>query len=373
MIARFVLAVVGVASGWALCGPAVAEEDPRVQAQSAIQGGLKWLAARQVADGPEAGSWEAGEPRYRTAVASLAGLAFLANGHLPGEGPYGRAIERAMAYVKPSMASDGYLGRGDRSGMYIHAICTLFGLSYLGMSREAATDTELADWCRRSLRLIVEAQKVSRLDFARGGWRYTPYTDESDVSVTSWQLLVLHAARQCGYVIEEDGPDAAIRFINSAFVEQAGTPARAGGAAGFVYRPGVSQDPEPAATGAAIFIKSLLERHADERVVKSLGFLGAYPPSWGGEQYGGYFFFSAFYMTQGMFQIGDAAWEGYMAPMRGILVDHQAGDGSWPYPPDDVRQSQLAGAAYPTAMAVLILSLEKQYLPMYQRQAAMFR
>ena len=54
----------------------------------------------------------------RTYAASFAGRAFLANGHRPGEGPYGRAIERAMAYVKPTMASDGYLGLGDRSGCF---------------------------------------------------------------------------------------------------------------------------------------------------------------------------------------------------------------------------------------------------------------
>jgi hypothetical protein len=344
--------------------------DEQARVELAIGNGLKWLAARQAAEGPEAGSWATDEARYRTAVTSLAGLAFLANGYVPGDTAYGRVVERAMAYVKPTMAPDGYLGQGDRSGMYIHAICTLFGLSTLGMSSRVATDAELAEWCRKSVRVIEEAQKVSRLDFARGGWRYTPSTDESDVSVTSWQVLVLHAARQCGYEVDEDGLDAAMRFINGAYREQE---AAQGGLAGFVYRPGVSQDPEPGATGAALFVKSLIERQADRRVLKSLSCMERFPPTWGGEQYRGYFFFSSFYMTQGMFQVGDDAWKRYIIPMRRLLLEHQAGDGSWPYPPDDMRQGQLAGPAYPTAMAVLILSLEKQYLPMYQRQAAMFR
>ncbi|NQT92416.1 MAG: terpene cyclase/mutase family protein [Lentisphaerae bacterium] len=347
-----------------------AEEDPRIRAQAALQSGLKWLAECQVTEGPEAGSWETSEPRYRAAITSFAGLAFLANGHLPGRGEYGVVIQRAMDYVRNSMAPDGYLGQGDQSGMYIHAICTLFGLSYLGMSSEPVSDLELADWCRKSLRVILEAQKVSRAAYAQGGWRYTPHTEESDVSVTSWQLLVLHAARQCGYAIEDDAIDAALRFVNGAFIEQPETPS--GPRAGFVYRPSVSQDPEPAATGAAVFIKSLFERHEDARVGKSLNFLATYPPSWGGEQYGGYFFFSAFYMTQGMFQIGEPVWGPFIDAMRGVLLEHQVGDGSWPYPADDMRQSQLAGPAYPTAMAVLILSLEKQYLPMYQRQKGLF-
>jgi hypothetical protein len=359
------LARTGPALILALTAAVRAEDDPRLRAQAAVENGLKWLAAQQVAEGPDAGSWEAPEPRYRTTTASLAGLAFLANGHLPGQGEHGRVVERAMAYVKPSMASDGYLGQGHSAGMYTHAICTLFGLSYLGLSADPTVEVELAAWCRKSLRVIAEAQKVPRPDYARGGWRYTPHSLDSDLSVTSWQMLVLHAARQCGYPVEDESIEAAMRFINSAFVEGPE-------GAGFVYHPGVSQKPEPGVTGTAVFIKSLFERQADERTDKALAFLASYPPSWGGSQYNGYFFFSAFYMTQGMFQVGEPEWSRYLAPMRALLIEHQAGDGSWPYPPDDVHQGRLAGPAYPTAMAVLILSLEKQYLPMYQRQSALY-
>jgi hypothetical protein len=366
---RWILLALLLAAGTAAVRGAEAPggDEDRARGEAAIRNGLKWLAARQATEGPEAGSWETGEARYRTAATSLAGLAFLANGYLPGDPLYGPVVERAMSFVKPTMGPDGYLGQGDQSGMYIHAICTLFGLSYFGMSPKAGMDVELADWCRKSIRVIEDAQKVSRLDFARGGWRYTPYTDESDVSVTTWQLLVLHSARQCGYDIDEDGLYAAIRFINGGYMEQEG------GLGGFVYRPGVSRLPEPGATGAALFVKNLIERQADERVRKSLLFLDQYPPAWGGEQYGGYFFFSAFYMAQGMFQTGDETWERFIVPMRRLLIENQAGDGSWAYPPDEMRQSRLAGSSFPTAMAVLILSLEKQYLPMYQRQSGMFR
>jgi hypothetical protein len=255
--------------------------------------------------------------------------------------------------------------------MYIHAVCALFGLSYLGLSPDPAAERDLAAWCRRSLRVIAEAQKVSRPDYARGGWRYTPGSDESDLSVTSWQLLVLHAARQCGFEVEEDTMEDALRFIDGAYVAVTNGPV--GPCGGYVYRPGVSRDPEPGVTGAAVFIRSLFERRDDARREAALTYLAGYPPSWGGAQYNGYFFFGAFYMTQGMFQIGDPAWERYFTPLRALLLDHQTGDGSWPFAPEDAHQGRLAGPAYSTAMAVLILSMEKQYLPMYQRQAAMFR
>jgi hypothetical protein len=363
---------------WATANAVLAAEsngapppDPR-QVQAAVAGGLRWLAEHQVREGPDAGSWESHNPAYRAATASLAGLALLANGNLPGEGEYGENVQQAMRYVMATMTPDGYLGQGDRSGMYIHAICSLFGLSYLGMAADPEREPELAEWCRKSVGVIVEAQQIKRQDVARGGWRYTPYTDDSDVSVTSWQLLVLHAARQCGYNIDDAVTESALRYVNRAYVELPGETPDSPSTPGFLYHPGVSQSPEPAVTGVAVFIKSLLERGQDERIRSSLGYLERFPPTWGGPQYGGYFFFASFYMTQGMFQVGDETWAGFSPAMQRVLLDHQAGDGHWPFPPDNAPQSRLAGDAYPTAMALLVLSLDKQYLPMYQRQKQMF-
>ena len=330
----------------------------RKDVQAAVDGGLEWLAKRQIGDGPEAGSWPG--PRYRTAVASFAGLAFLANGHRPGDGAYGAVVDRAMAYVEGSMAPDGYLGGRDNS-MYVHAISSLFGLSYLGLSADAEREKRLAQWCRKSIKLILDAQKVRKTPTEQGGWRYTPFSRDSDVSVTSWMVLVLHAARQCGYEIDDGVFRAALRYVNRAFAQT-----------GFVYRPGVSKSPEPGVTGVAVFTKSILEAEQDERTRKALDYLAARAPSWGGTQYKGYFFFGTFYMAQGMFQLGDEAWGSFAPKLQRVLIDHQEGDGHWELPPDNKPQSRLAGDAYATAMAVLILSLDKQYLPMYQRQRRLF-
>lgn len=335
----------------------------RQEVQAGIEGGLRWLAAQQIVDGPEAGSW-AGQ-RYRTATASFAGLAFLANGHHPGRGAYGEAAARAMRFVQASMDSRGYLGARDNT-MYVHAICSLFGLSYLGLSEDRETERELAAWCRRSVALILEAQQVRKASADRGGWRYTPNSRDSDLSVTSWMLLVLHAARQCGFEVDPAVFRAALGYVNRAFVE---TPQ---GDAGFVYRPGVSRAPEPGVTGVAVCVKSLLEPEADERLRKAVAYLRSFPPAWGGEQHKGYFFFGTFYMAQGMFQLGEGEWDGFAPRLQRVLLDHQHGDGHWELPPDNKRQSHLAGTAYATALAVLILSLDKQYLPMYQRQKRLF-
>ena len=333
------------------------------QVRSAAAAGLKWLADQQIKEGADAGSW--GNPRYQTATAGFAGLAFLANGHLPGKGEYGALLDRAMQYMKPTMTPDGYLGAQSNS-MYVHAICTLFGLSYLGLSENPDKEKELAEWCLKSVRLIIEAQKVRKRSLEQGGWRYTPFTRESDLSVTSWQLLTLHAARQCGFEIEQEVFDAAMKYINRAYLETEE------GKAGFLYRVGTSNAPEPAVTGVAVFMKSLFERESDDKITMALKYLEDFPPNWGGKQYNGFFFFGSFYMAQGMFQIGGKSWQDYAPKIQKVLIDHQEGDGHWGFPPDNKPQSHPAGHAYTTALAVLILSLDKQYLPMYQRQKQLF-
>lgn len=344
--------------------------------QASIDGGLAWLAENQVTEGPLAGSWEA--TRYRSAAASLAGLAMLANGHRPGEGEYGRVIDRAMTYVKGTMTADGYLGAADQQ-MYVHAIATLFGLSYLGTCEEPEAEKELAEWCRQSIALIERAQRVRKSDLDRGGWRYDPGTTASDLSVTSWMLLVLHTARQCGYAVDAKTVDAGLAYVNRAYQERSEIIRDAEGRAvatrerkGYLYRHGTSIEPEKGATGAALFIKSLLEGGLDVRSRTVLPFLTEAPPGWDGEWHNGYFFFAAFYLTQGMFQIGGDDWQAFRGRIGTELVAHQEGDGKWPFPAGNRRQSVAAGSAYSTAMAVLILSLDKQYLPMYQRQSPLF-
>ena len=375
--------------------PAVEGEaiDPQ-RVRSAVDGGLRWLATTQVVDGPEAGRWPS--DGYASATAAFAGLALLAHGHRPGEGAHGEVADRALRYVMATMDAEGYLGQGDRSGMYIHAVATLFGLSCLGTLDDPQRERELAAWCRKAVEVIVAAQAVRRPAHGRGGWRYTPFSVEADLSVTSWQLLVLHAARSCGYAVDDAVFDAGIAYVDRAYLprelkrDAAGEVAtwsrNADGAwvadpdgqvvelhpAGYAYRPGITTRPEASVTGAAVFVKSVVAGGLDPEARSTLPLLRAHPPSWGGAHYDGFFFFAAFYTTQGMFQIGGPDWEAYHQRLQRVVVDHQAGDGSWPFPEDNALQSRLAGRAYATAMALLLLAQERQYLPMYQRQVALY-
>jgi hypothetical protein len=360
---RWSLCLLGVVA-FALAAPAGEGAPPEPQrVDAAVRGGLRWLAANQISEGPEAGRWDGRS--YETAVASLAGLAFLANGHLPGTAEHGEVVTRAMRFVQATQTPEGYLGtRGD--SMYVHAMCSLFGLSYLGMAADSAHDAELAEWCRRSIDVIIKAQAVRKSRWARGGWRYTPHDHRSDLSITSWQLLVLHAARQCGYDIDDGIFDDALAYIDRGFLELQN------GAGAFYYRPGTSKDPEPGVTGAALFIKSIAQQEPDTRFRSGYRYLVQYPPRWGGAHHSGYFYFTTWYLVLGMFQIGEDAWPEMSQQIATVLLNHQQGDGDWGFPADAKRESREAGTAYATAMSVLMLSLDKQYLPMYQQQKRLF-
>jgi hypothetical protein len=352
---------------------AAAEPPPdRERVEAARRAGLAWLVAHQLADGADAGAWPGTHPRQRIAVAALAGLALLADGRLPGEGRDGAAVTRALTYVLSRQDGGGYFGADDASGMYIHAIATVFALSCLGMQADAAAEAALAERCRRAVQVIVLAQQVTKPALARGGWRYTPITSESDVSVSSWQLVALHAARQCGLALDPAVIEEGLEFVERAWAE---VPASEGveAAAGFTYRPGVSKHPEPGPTGAALFVRALLRGGSDdERARRGLAFLDRFPTAWGGAHYHGYFWFVSFYLAQGRFQAGGEAWRDAAARLQTLLLRHQEGDGRWGLPPDHAPQIEGAGPAYPTAMAVLLLSLDSQFLPIFQRQSRLF-
>ena len=75
------------------------------ETDQAIQNGLAWLARSQNADG----SFGSGTYRGNIAVTSLAGLAFMSAGSSPGRGPYGGQIEKALAYVMENTSPSGFI------------------------------------------------------------------------------------------------------------------------------------------------------------------------------------------------------------------------------------------------------------------------
>ena len=67
-----------------------------------------------------------------------------------------------------------------------------------------------------------------------------------------------------------------------------------------------------------------------------------------------------------MFQLGDPYWSSYRPNLHSLLLRGQNQNGSW-YRADGDAEARMVGANYTTAMAVLALTVEYRFLPIYQR------
>ena len=72
----------------------------------------------------------------------------------------------------------------------------------------------------------------------------------------------------------------------------------------------------------------------------------------------GHVFYGIYYCTQAMYQLGDNYWNVYRPQLLEELLRRQRANGSW---------DGEVGSSYCTAMAVLALTVDYGYLPIYQR------
>ncbi|MGE3809418.1 MAG: hypothetical protein AB7K24_32545, partial [Gemmataceae bacterium] len=82
-------------------------------------------------------------------------------------------------------------------------------------------------------------------------------------------------------------------------------------------------------------------------------------PRWGQ----GHFYYGVYYCSQAAFQLGGNEWSYYRPRLHKVLLGNQKSNGSWNGGDSDAR----FGANYCTAMAVLSLTPEYRFLPIYQR------
>lgn len=340
LIAITVIFLLSIAS--MACADDRTDRDKQIDA--AISKALDHLAKRQ----NQSGAWSLEGQGESTSTTSLAVMAFLAAGHVPGEGPYDQQIQRGVRWVLDQQQPNGMLVRERGHGpMYSHGISTLMLAEVAGM-----TDNVLAKDCREALKkavkLILTAQSVRKDRSSQGGWRYHPSSNDSDLSVTGWQLLSLRAAKNLGCDVPAENIDAAVEYVKRLSVRNRG----------FGYQSGSGSSPTRAGTG--ILCLEICGVHLSPEAVGAADSLLQDPLRADQE----WFFYGAYYCTIGMFQVGGRHWEQGKNHLLPLLLNLQAEDGSW-----SGRQGQERGlgTVYATSLAVLALSVEYQYLPIYQR------
>lgn len=318
--------------------------------ESALAKAGTFLLAQQRADGGIGGD------QNITAMTALSVMALLGSGHLPtDDDPAGLGLGKAIAFVlRDDRVDAGYFGNRDGSRMYGHGIVTLMLAEALGMGASPEQDALIRRRLDAAIDLILRSQERKNPNDANqyGGWRYTPESGDSDLSVTIWQLLALRAAKGAGIAVPKAAIDRAVAYLKRCYRPLPG------GIGACAYQPG--QEPRYAAGAAGLLALQLCGEYQAPEVAASAAWLQQQPLDLHSE----WFFYGTYYLAQGLYQVGGADAERVRAAAEALLLKEQRGDGAW-----QAVQGQEAGIGpvYATGMAVLSLTVECHYLPIYQR------
>ena len=304
----------------------------------AIERGLAWLGRSQNSDG----SFGGGTYRGNIAVTSLSGLAFMASGSSPGRGPFGAQIDKALAYVMDNTSQSGFIAVAASSThgpMYSHGFGTLFLAEAYGMTHRP----EIREKLQKAVRLIIDSQNIE------GGWRYQPVRRDADLSVTICQINALRAARNAGLYVPKETVAACIRYVTRS--------QNADG--GFRYMlQGIATSEFPRSAAGVVALQSAGEYDSKE-VRDGIAYLRRYGRGMRPGRRNHHFFYGQYYAAQAMWLQGGSAWSEWYTIIRDDLVTKQLAEGNWA---DNGVCSE-----YGTAMALIILQIPNDYLPIFQR------
>ncbi len=330
------------------------------EVQKALIKALDWLASQQQKDGSWAG--------HRVAFTGLSLMAFI-GGKCAGtdhSANIGSAVRYLKSVWKPSSkypegskeaATEG--GRLGSGSMYEQAIAALAVIEAL----VDLNDATLEPIARDVIDLIVRSQNTEhKPETLRGpvgpdsphygGWRYNPYSEDSDLSVTVWQILALRAAVNAGFSIPDYVFPAAAGYVRSL---------QGKGDGSFEYlNPGPTGG-SCARAGMGAFALQLCGFPQDPAVPPALRFMQEYAPRWNVEKPGnGYPFYYWYYGMRAMFVVGGEDWRVWKDWMCRFLVDRQNADGSW-----DGAGLEKSLDAYRVALGALMLEFCCGHVPIY--------
>ncbi len=310
------------------------------ETQRAIDRGLNWLSRKQIASGKNRGAFGHGGYQGGVAVCSLSGLAFMCSGNPPGQGPFGKNIDRCAEFLCNCVQDSGYVsvpGVG-QDNMYGHGFGVLFLAEYYGMSTEEDVDSTVGEKLKKAVKLSIQCQND------QGGWRYQPQKSDADLSITICQIMGLRAARDAGIHVPDETRSKCIDYVKKSWNKDGSfryTLAQGGG----------GSFPLTAAGVVSLYSAGIYD---GEQVESALKWLSKFPPS---STSNGYFFYGHYYAVQAMWHAGGTYWEKWYPAIRDVLLKKQSGDGSWP----DGEVCPEFG----TAMACIILQMPNNFLPIF--------
>lgn len=312
------------------------ELTPEVKA--AVERGLAWLASRQNRDG----AFGAGGTGYQAhvGISSLAGVAFMAAGNLPGRGKYGENVKRAVEFMLRNSQESGLLAADNSHGvMYSHGFAMLFLGEVYGMTGDEAVKEKL----QKAVRLTQKTQNP------QGGWRYLPVPYDADISVTITQVMGLRAARDAGIKVEKEVVDKAVGYVRMCHNKDGGFSyvAGQGGMGGSGWE----------RSGAGLATLFYAGIHDGEEIDRAVKYLSGFIPGKSGRAASGHYFYGVYYGTQAAFLAGGDLWKNWYEGIRkDLLAKQNKSSGAWA---GEVSEE------FATAIALIALQMPNRYLPVF--------
>lgn len=323
----------------------------------ALQRGIEFLLKTQRVDGAIA------DKTNNLAMTALSVMAMASVGMTPSTiGKRGRAMERAIEYVLDHDFQDarGYFDNRDGSRMYGHGIVTLMLTELLGMGSTPDQNGRMHAALVNAIKLILAAQKISKPKKMQGGWRYAPSSQDSDLSVSVWQLMALRSAKNDGMQVPGEAIEQAIEFLKNSYaspIDRSGEFRDA--VSGFCYRPG-TRNATFTMTAAGLLALQVCGQYDSPMVGGATEWLLTHPPKISER----FFYYGIYYYAQAMHQVGGEAAKVADKLVPELLIESQRDDGSWIGRGGEEKN---VGSVYATTLAMLSLSVRYHYLPIYQK------
>jgi hypothetical protein len=277
-------------------------------------------------------------------MTGLAGLALLMDGNTTTQGRYAPSVDRAARFLADSSTPIGLLTRpADDEGkpMHGHGFAMLFLAELYGMTEDADRQGEIHDVLTRAIELTARSQ--SRL----GGWYYTPDSGGDEGSVTITQVQGLRACRNAGLAVPKRVIDDAMGYLELS----------ANSDGGIAYRAHMAGPSRPAITAAAVCCWFNAGDYTSPLALRALRFakqnISVRPNR------SGHYSYAHLYLSQALYLSGPQDWDAYFPRMRDQLLRMQRSDGAW--------DGDYVGPVYGTAIALVILQLPFNQLPIMQR------
>ena len=309
--------------------------------EKAIIAAIEWLSKVQEKDG----RWDTrkyqAETDYDVGGTALALLCYYGWGARHDQpGKYQENVKAALQWLMTQQRENGSLAR--RGMMYSHAIGAIALCEAYGITK----DEKIKSAALAAIKYTINAQHQKR-----GGWRYSPGQD-SDTSVTGWQVMALHSARMAGIELPEKPFDLARKWLDFA----------GGGEHGGLYGYQSPTDISRAMVATGMFCRQLdLVPPSNPKMIESAELMKRYPIRDNNPD-----LYYIYYGTLALYQHQGSIWQDWNNNLKRILpkIQVKTGNlaGSW-----NLSRSNTKGGGRIASTTLAILSLEVYYriLPMY--------